>query len=110
AERLGFMLEDSAPVALLTQNHLRRLFSELDGKLPVLDLMDGASLWQDQPETNPDPQTIGLTPQHLAYVIYTSGSTGTPKGVMVEHANINRLFSATDQWFQFSADDVWTLF
>ena len=29
---------------------------------------------------------------------------------MVEHANVVRLFTATDGWFQFSAIDVWTLF
>ncbi|MEV6029490.1 amino acid adenylation domain-containing protein, partial [Streptomyces sp. NPDC052036] len=45
-----------------------------------------------------------------AYVIYTSGSTGRPKGVVVEHASVVRLFSATDGWFGFGADDVWTLF
>ena len=55
---------------------------------PILDLAE-ATAWQDQPETNPDPDVIGLTPHHLAYVIYTSGSTGQPKGVMVEHRERN---------------------
>src|SRR4029077_3207185 len=58
AERLRFMLEDSQPLALLIQNHLRGLFSELDAKLPVLDLTDGASPWQGQPETNPDRDAL----------------------------------------------------
>src|SRR5207248_1502648 len=49
-------------------------------------------------------------PAHLAYVIYTSGSTGTPKGVAVSHANVLRLFAATDAWFHFDPGDVWTLF
>jgi amino acid adenylation domain-containing protein len=35
-------------------------------------------------------------PDSLAYVIYTSGSTGRPKGVQVTHANVLRLFDATD--------------
>jgi amino acid adenylation domain-containing protein/non-ribosomal peptide synthase protein (TIGR01720 family) len=43
-------------------------------------------------------------------MIYTSGSTGKPKGVMVTHANVTRLFTATQEWFHFSKDDVWTLF
>ena len=51
-----------------------------------------------------------VKPNHLAYVIYTSGSTGKPKGVMVEHANVVRLFRATDAWFRFNENDVWTLF
>jgi len=57
--------------------------------------------------SNPDP---AVTPDDLAYVIYTSGSTGKPKGVPVTHANVGRLLDATDPWFRFGPDDVWTLF
>jgi arthrofactin-type cyclic lipopeptide synthetase C len=109
-DRLRFMLEDSDPVALLTQSHLERLFPQLRVTVPVLDLNKGDALWKDLPDTNPDPDSMGLTPNHLAYIIYTSGSTGTPKGVMVEHANVARLFTATDGWFKFDDNDVWTLF
>ncbi|MGE5324221.1 MAG: amino acid adenylation domain-containing protein [Actinomycetota bacterium] len=49
-------------------------------------------------------------PESAAYVIYTSGSTGKPKGVIVTHANVMRLFSQMRDWFNFSAQDVWTLF
>ncbi|MFJ8493299.1 amino acid adenylation domain-containing protein [Streptomyces sp. NPDC094038] len=59
------------------------------------------------PDTAPD---TGVTPDDLAYVIHTSGSTGTPKGTLVPHRNIVRLFSATDRWFGFGEDDVWSLF
>ena len=51
-----------------------------------------------------------LTPANLAYVIYTSGSTGKPKGVLVTHANVGRLFAATQAWYQFDDRDVWTMF
>ena len=109
AERLRFTIEDAEPVVLLTQTHLRNLFSAFYGTLPVIDLAY-TDLWSLMPASDPDPGDLGLTPQHLAYVIYTSGSTGKPKGVMVEHANVLRLFTATNAWFRFSADDVWTLF
>jgi len=46
----------------------------------------------------------------LAYVLFTSGSTGRPKGVKISHANVARLFTATDHWFGFDEHDVWTLF
>src|SRR5438270_374651 len=51
-----------------------------------------------------------VQPDNIAYVIYTSGSTGKPKGVLVSHANVARLFSATQDWFNFDEQDVWTLF
>jgi len=108
-ERLRFMLEDCSPIALLTQTHLAAIFSELSDTLPVLELGEAAA-WQDQPRTDPDPVSIGLTPHHLAYIIYTSGSTGTPKGVMIQHESVARLFNATDAWFHFNEEDVWTLF
>jgi amino acid adenylation domain-containing protein/non-ribosomal peptide synthase protein (TIGR01720 family) len=46
----------------------------------------------------------------LAYVIYTSGSTGVPKGVGISHAQVLRLFRASERDFDFSARDVWSLF
>ena len=92
AERLKYMLEDSAPVALLTQNRLAGMFAEFSHAMPVLDLAAPSPAWRDQPETDPDRASLGLLPTHLAYVIYTSGSTGKPKGVMVEHRSlVNRL-------------------
>ncbi len=103
-ERLRFMLDDSGPIALLTQSHLAGLFSGIGDRLPVLDLEDGAA-WKDQPDINPDPARIGLDPHHLAYVIYTSGSTGTPKGVMVEHRGLCNHTSWQCQKFKINPRD-----
>jgi amino acid adenylation domain-containing protein len=92
AERLAYMLADSAPVAVLTQHALQDTLARLDstGALPVLSLDDLAA----HPGANPDPARLGLGQHHLAYVIYTSGSTGMPKGVMVEHAGLSNLVTA----------------
>ncbi len=84
-ERLQYMLEDSAPVVLLTQRHLEDRFSGIG--VPVLDV-NASAAWQSFPESNPEAEAVGLTSSHLAYVIYTSGSTGQPKGVMVEHRGL----------------------
>src|SRR6267378_219062 len=110
AERLAYMLRDSAPVVLLTQGISREILPDLPTGLPVLDLAASHLPWANQPVSNLDPTQAGLTSKHLAYIIYTSGSTGTPKGVMVEHRNVSRLFVATEAWFQFGSSDVWTLF
>ena len=93
-ERLRWMLEDSAPVALLTQGHLEGLFTGLSEALPVVDLSAPVGVWSSESDTNLECAAIGLTSEHLAYIIYTSGSTGTPKGVMVMHQNAVNLI----QW------------
>jgi amino acid adenylation domain-containing protein len=84
ADRLRYMLEDSAPAVLVTQSPLSGTFAGLDVPAVVLDAP--APAWAQGPETN--PACAGLAPGHLAYVIYTSGSTGRPRGVMVEHRSL----------------------
>ncbi|MGA4149791.1 amino acid adenylation domain-containing protein, partial [Ralstonia nicotianae] len=83
-DRLAYMLEDSAPVAVLTQGLVREQLGMLS--VPVLDLASPL-----EGEAEHDPQVKALKPHHLAYVIYTSGSTGRPKGVMVEHRGLSNL-------------------
>lgn len=91
AERLQFMLENSEPVALLTQAHLQTLFPRA-GRLPILDLTDANAPWHTRSSAHSSPGSSGLSPADLAYVIYTSGSTGQPKGVAIEHRGLlNRL-------------------
>ena len=92
--RLRYMLEDSAPVVLLTEKQWQGVFSGVGEKLAVVELDGPAPSWHKQPATNPQPLSVGLTPEHLAYVIYTSGSTGTAKGVMVEHRQVNNYVAA----------------
>jgi amino acid adenylation domain-containing protein len=87
AERLRFMLKDSAPMAVLTHYHLRELVVDIAGDLPMVDLNGNGEEWSDQPSTNPQRSDGGLRVENLAYVIYTSGSTGVPKGVTLEHRN-----------------------
>ena len=55
-ERLRYMLEDSQPVALLTQAHLGERFSGLSTTLPVVDLSSAVKPWSDQPASNPDAE------------------------------------------------------
>ena len=60
-ERLRFMLGDSGPMVLLTQSHLASRFPELLVSLPVLDLNNDEA-WKDLLDSNPSPDSIGLTP------------------------------------------------
>ncbi|MGZ5620188.1 MAG: non-ribosomal peptide synthetase [Methylobacter sp.] len=93
-ERLAFMIEDSAPVALLTQGRFEGLLNGMAKSLPVISLDAEYRPWASRPDTNPDRYEQGLSPEHLAYVVYTSGSTGKPKGVMIEHRGLCNM--ATD--------------
>ena len=47
-ERLRYMLDDSAPVALLTQSHWQGNFSGLSEKLTVVNLDEDVAWWQEQ--------------------------------------------------------------
>jgi len=106
-ERLTFMLEDSQAPVLLTQQELWDRALKLKSAAQVV-LVD-----RDSPQVTEETASDfsgGATADNLAYVIYTSGSTGKPKGVQITHRNVTRLFSATDDWYHFDANDVWTLF
>ena len=103
--RLAFMIEDAAVPILLTQ-------AELAGTIPAhgADVICLDEDWATIAEESADRLAVPHDPQRVAYVIYTSGSTGKPKGAMVTHANVARLFAATDAWYGFDASDVWTMF
>ncbi|ORX93280.1 amino acid adenylation enzyme/thioester reductase family protein, partial [Basidiobolus meristosporus CBS 931.73] len=81
SERLGHILKDAAPIALLADAAgCAALGKAAIASLTVIDPNEVPDL----PATN--PHILDLTSEHLAYLIYTSGSTGTPKGVMIPHS------------------------
>ncbi|MBX8513358.1 amino acid adenylation domain-containing protein [Pseudomonas cichorii] len=88
AERLAYMLSDSAPRALLCEHGALQRLGELPADLQVIALDDEFQPWTTLDDSNPDASALGLSASNLAYVIYTSGSTGKPKGVMLEHAGL----------------------
>jgi amino acid adenylation domain-containing protein len=102
-ERLEFMMDDANASIMLTQKSLTDRIPHSKAKNVYLDDFDYSS----QNSVNP---VIRLESENLAYVIYTSGSTGKPNGVMVTHYNVARLFENTNQWYNFSENDVWTFF
>ena len=117
-DRIAYVLRDAGTRIVLTQQRLLELLQGT-GAVPEGDgdngyarilLLDDEGVYAGQPTTNITRDETGQTSRHLAYVIYTSGSTGLPKGVMVEHQNVARLFAATQDWFHFGSEDVWTLF
>ena len=105
ADRLRYMAED-AQVSLVLVNEQSEDQNSLSG-VPYLRLQDVD--FRSGADTLP-PLDVSGHPNQLAYVMYTSGSTGKPKGVQVSHANVARLFDATESVYDFGETDVWTLF
>ncbi|WP_156670619.1 amino acid adenylation domain-containing protein, partial [Mycobacterium sp. E136] len=86
--RIGFVLADAAPVAVISTEGLR---SRLDGHAVVVIDVEDAGLAEQ-----PCSALAGPGPDDVAYLIYTSGTTGTPKGVAVAHRNVTRLLETLD--------------
>jgi amino acid adenylation domain-containing protein len=106
AQRLAYMLDDSAPAVLLTQAAARKHLPPVEVPVVVLDQQDTAALIAREGTHNLDSSELGLSSRNLAYVIYTSGSAGMPKGVMIEHRSVVNLLSAMVRATEISAHDV----
>nr|WP_206326547.1 non-ribosomal peptide synthetase [Streptomyces sp. N502] len=86
AERLEFMLQDAAPLCVLTTAALAPRLPDDCGRvlLDDLDLRAGGDA----------PARLSPAPASAAYVIFTSGSTGRPKGVVGTHRGLSNFFAA----------------
>lgn len=82
ADRLAYVLQDSAAPIVLTQ---RAVIDRLPETAAQVILLDGDRP-AEQPEHNPGRAAL---PGDLVYAIYTSGSTGRPKGVLITHRGLN---------------------
>ncbi|HYR06596.1 MAG TPA: amino acid adenylation domain-containing protein [Longimicrobium sp.] len=84
AERVGYVLADSAVPVVLTQARLR-------DRLPVgpgVRVLCVDAEWDRIAAESAEPVRSGVTAENLCYVIYTSGSTGRPKGVAMHHRGV----------------------
>ncbi|NIF67548.1 amino acid adenylation domain-containing protein, partial [Burkholderia sp. Cy-647] len=100
AQRLAYMLEDSAPAAILVHAATQGLVGQAPSPVMRIDAED-LDAYPDA-----DPQIAGLDARSLAYVIYTSGSTGQPKGVMVEHRQLVNHMAWMQAAFPLEAGDA----
>jgi amino acid adenylation domain-containing protein len=110
ADRLAFMLADTAPLALLTSAEV--VATALDGTildgtgpagpLPVV-LLDEVGGSGRAPARG---RARRAGPDDDAYVIYTSGSTGRPKGVPTTHRAIHNRLEWMRRAYGVSAEDV----
>jgi amino acid adenylation domain-containing protein len=101
--RVTQTLEDAKPTAIVTNSSLIGRLSSFELPALLVDATDERTFSEFNDLPSPDADD-------LAYLMYTSGSTGKPKGVLVTHRNVVRLMTATDAWFNFDENDVWTMF
>ncbi len=97
--RIGFMLNDATPAAVLTNSKLRQRIDHYD--VVVIDT-DDATIHSYSPHSLPHPD-----PNNVSYIIYTSGTTGTPKGVAMNHRNITQVFTSCRDSFTPVTGQVW---
>ncbi|HEV7515515.1 MAG TPA: amino acid adenylation domain-containing protein, partial [Thermoanaerobaculia bacterium] len=96
AERLAFLLCDSAAAVVLTESGLLATLPPTGTLVLCLNRDEIAMTWAEMmwEEDGWEPLPA-VGPEALAYVMYTSGSTGTPKGVAVTHRGVVRLVRET---------------
>ncbi|WP_237307942.1 non-ribosomal peptide synthetase [Streptomyces alboflavus] len=90
AERLAYMLRDSAPPLVVTDTE--NVTSLPEGVCPAL-ILDAPDTRAEVARESTEPPAVTSHPDQLAYVMYTSGSTGRPKGVGVTQRGVVRLSS-----------------
>ena len=84
-EQLDFVLQDTQPRVVLTQE---RFLDRLSKKgLNLLTLDKESDSYPGEVETPFSSKE--MTSENLAFIFYTSGSTGTPKGVMLSHRAVH---------------------
>jgi amino acid adenylation domain-containing protein/thioester reductase-like protein len=117
-DRIAFMLEDAAPLVVLTQRGL--LANPLAGASRIV-CIDGS--WEQIALESRQETAVEVSRDNLAYVIYTSGSTGKPKGVQISHGAVvnflnsmksepgltsdDRLLAVTTLSFDISVLELW---
>ncbi len=114
--RLGFILEDSAPVMILARDEYMSRAESLLARSPrkIRLVQVGAKvssqhahleseILRHQPDLSSAPQP-SLTDDAL--VVYTSGATGNPKGVLLDQYNLLVDAYAIAEWHQVSESET----
>src|SRR6185503_1236545 len=97
--RIGFMIEDAAPVAVVTTADLR---SRLEGSDTAVIVVDDRAVVAQSSSALSAPAA-----DDLAYMTYTSGTTGVPKGVAVTHHNVTQLLESLHAGLPAGPGQVW---
>lgn len=118
ADKLGFVLRDCEPAAILAQARLAPVLAaaldtlDAGADRPALFLVGESDALESAlpyataiagPRIADGPAGIDLD---LAMLVYTSGSTGVPKGVMMTHQNVVAAATAITTYLESAPDDI----
>jgi len=96
--RKEFIISDSKPKFILTDNHLVNLLPETKVDIVLVDDLETSIQYKSEYILPSFPNTTD------AYIIYTSGSTGNPKGVVVGHASMGNLAAQQKHLFDINTN------
>jgi amino acid adenylation domain-containing protein len=120
-DKLGYLLNDCQPSALITDGHLYPIFKEPSQACQSLRRMIVSGAVEDADfaalphavrwdavglaghDTPPPRSCIDID---LAAIVYTSGSTGDPKGVMLTHRNMMTACASITSYLALREDEV----
>ncbi len=98
--RLGQMLEQARPAAVITTKAGRAALPSFGGAVLRLDEeREEIAAFEARPLLRACP------PSSAAYVVFTSGTSGTPKGVLVSHASLSSYLQAMAERPGLSSED-----
>ncbi|MGD2085279.1 MAG: amino acid adenylation domain-containing protein [Candidatus Aminicenantes bacterium] len=106
-DRISYMLADSNAKILLTTPQSQVKVETEKEFIEIIDISHHAA---SSTLTSTSALDYRVSPPNLSYIIYTSGTSGKPKGVMISHRNVVRLMVNDKFLFDFTCNDIWTMF
>jgi amino acid adenylation domain-containing protein len=106
SDKLEYYLQDCRATALITEDHLRAVWSDPASRstwLKTTISAPGDPALAGERDAPPPRRAIDID---LAAIIYTSGSTGDPKGVMLTHRNMLTAATSITSYLENVEDDV----
>lgn len=119
ADKLGYILGNCRPAALITQDRLLPVAAEAVGQAPSVTCclvagaagggappLPGAMRFEEALAWPGEPPRFPGIELDLAMLVYTSGSTGFPKGVMMTHQNVVAAATSITTYLENTHEDV----